>query len=256
MLTLPTYPAHVSHEHREQAPEALPEDPYRGWHPGPHRIGLAIGFVVTVSLEFLFAWGGNFTHYVPKPVVKEDETLMTIALPKYDQEPEMIENSADRPPQTDALQDMAPPMQTDVPQAVLPESFVQQIEPPPPDVSDLAKNITKIPAYRNNIGNIAVLDVSQLDQIPVPKFRPRPSYPFEMQRQGISGRVIVDFIVDTNGDVRNTVAISSTNPEFEDNAVHAVARWKFTPGRKNNHVVYTHMQVPIVFNVVKDQGGD
>jgi protein TonB len=72
-----------------------------------------------------------------------------------------------------------------------------------------------------------------------------------MIRQGLSGEVLVDFIVDTNGAVRNAVAVKSTNPMFEENALSAVAKWKFTPGRKNNHIVYTHMQVPIQFHLQK-----
>ena len=233
MLTTPTIPRLVSHAHGARLPVEQPEEPYRGvHHSSPHK-GLIIGFVVTVTAEFLVAWGGNLTHFKPKPVVKEDETTLLIAMPKYEPEPETSEDLGTRAPAADALQEMAPPMQTDVPQVVMPESFVQQIEPPPPDITDLSKNITKIPAFRSNIGNITVLDISELDQIPVPKFHVRPVYPYEMIRQGLSGEVLVDFIVDTNGAVRNAVAVKSTNPMFEENAVSAVAKWKFTPGRKN-----------------------
>jgi hypothetical protein len=31
-----------------------------------------------------------------------------------------------------------------------------------------------------------------------------------------------------------------------------VSKWKFRPGRKNGHAVYTHMQVPIVFTLNED----
>jgi TonB family protein len=52
--------------------------------------------------------------------------------------------------------------------------------------------------------------------------------------------------------VRNAVAYSSTHHEFEESAVTAVEKWKFSPGRKNSHAVYTHMQVPIIFNLHKE----
>ncbi len=256
MLTLQTLPESLPHAHKAHVPEPSTDEPYRGLHPPSSRKGLLIGFAVTVTAEFLVAWGGNFTHYAPKPVVKDEETLVAIAMPKYEQDPEVMENPGERAPQSDALQDMAPPMQTDVPQVVMPESFVQQIEPPPPEITDLSKNITKIPAYRSSIGKIAVLDISDLDQIPTPKFRARPIYPFEMIREGLSGQVLVDFIVDTEGGVRNPVAVRSTNPAFEESAVTAVSKWKFTPGRKNNHSVYTHMQIPIIFNLHKEQEGE
>jgi protein TonB len=73
-----------------------------------------------------------------------------------------------------------------------------------------------------------------------------------MRRAGISGEVVVDFIVDTNGEVRNAYAAHSSQREFEAAAVQAVSKWKFRPGRKNGHAVFTHMQVPIVFTLNED----
>lgn len=213
------------------------------------RRDLIIGFVFTVALEFLVAWGGNLTHYKPKPKVKEDEQLIKIEMPKLEpDEPDVTEDQQQQVPQ-----EITPPMQTDVPQVVTPESFVQQIEPPPPDLSALSKNIVKIPENRNALQGIEVFDISKLDQVPSPRFQARPQYPFEMRRAGISGEVLVDFIVDTNGDVRNAFAVHSSQREFESAAVQAVSKWKFRPGRKGGHAVFTHMQVPIVFTLDQDQ---
>ena len=209
------------------------------------RRDLLAGFIFTITLEFLFAWGGNLTHYKPKPPVKEDETKIEIVMPKI--EPDVVEDQPIVP------QDIAPPMQNDVPQVVTPDSFVQQIEPPPPDLSAISKNIVKIPETRTGLAGIEVFDISKLDQVPVAKFQARPQYPFEMRRAGISGEVLVDFIVDTNGDVRNAFAAHSSQREFEASAVQAVSKWKFRPGRKNGHAVFTHMQVPIVFTLNEDQ---
>ena len=212
------------------------------------RRDLLAGFIFTITLEFLFAWGGNFTHYKAPPKVKEEETKIEIALPKI--EPDEPEVQEDQPP---VPQDIAPPMQNDVPQVVTPDSFVQQIEPPPPDLSAISKNIVKIPETRTGLAGIEVFDISKLDQQPVAKFQARPQFPFEMRRAGISGEVLVDFIVDTNGDVRNAFAAHSSQREFEASAVQAVSKWKFRPGRKNGHAVFTHMQVPIVFTLNEDQ---
>ncbi len=212
------------------------------------RHGLIIGFATTVTLEILVAWGGNRTHYIPKPKPVDDTPKVEIVMPKYDPDPpEVVEGAAQPTPI-----DIAPPMQTDVPQVVTPESFVQQIEPPPPDLSSITSNVVKIPETRTFFGNVQVIDISQLDQIPVAKYRARPLYPTEMSRAGLSGHVQVDFIVDTEGNVRNARAVASSQREFEESAVAAVAKWKFLPGRKNGHVVYTHMQVPILFNITSE----
>ena len=213
------------------------------------RRDLIIGFVFTIALEFLVAWGGNLSHYKPKPKPKEDDQKIEIVMPKIEpDEPEQVEDQQQQVPQ-----EITPPMQSDVPQVVTPESFVQQIEPPPPDLSALSKNIVNIPETRNPLQGIEVFDISKLDQVPSPRFQARPQYPFEMRRAGISGEVLVDFIVDTNGDVRNAFAVHSSQREFEAAAVQAVSKWKFRAGRKNGHAVFTHMQVPIVFTLDQDQ---
>jgi len=211
------------------------------------RRDLIIGFVFTVGLEAAIAIGGDLTHFKAKPKVKEEDPVISIVVPKIEpDEPEVVD---DQPP---TPQDIAPPMQNDVPQVVTPDSFVQQIEPPPPDVSALSKNIVKIPETRTGLNGIEVFDISKLDQQPVAKFQARPQFPFEMRRAGISGEVVVDFIVDTNGEVRNAFAAHSSQREFEAAAVQAVSKWKFRPGRKNGHAVFTHMQVPIVFTLNED----
>ena len=94
-----------------------------------------------------------------------------------------------------------------------------------------------------------MFDVSLLDQIPVAKFQPPPTYPFEMRRAGISGEVVVDFIITPAGEVWNAYAIRFTRPEFAAPAVTAVSKWKFRPGKKGGRAVYTHMQVPIGFTL-------
>jgi len=94
-----------------------------------------------------------------------------------------------------------------------------------------------------------VFAISELDQAPVARFQARPQYPFEMRRQKIGGEAVVDFIIDTNGEVVNAYAIRSSRVEFEAPAVQAVSKWKFKPGRKGGRDVPTHMQVPIVFTL-------
>ena len=68
-------------------------------------------------------------------------------------------------------------------------------------------------------------------------------------RAGIAGDVLVDFIVDTNGAVRNAYAARSSQREFEAAAVQAVSKWTFRPGRKGGRAVNTHMQVPVGFTL-------
>ncbi|MDP3071543.1 MAG: energy transducer TonB [Opitutaceae bacterium] len=56
---------------------------------------------------------------------------------------------------------------------------------------------------------VEIFNISQLDRTPTPRFQARPEYPAELRHVGVEGTVIVDFIVDANGLVRNARAIRS-----------------------------------------------
>ena len=98
-----------------------------------------------------------------------------------------------------------------------------------------------------------IFDLQQLDQTPQARFQSSPQYPPEMRAAGIKGEVVVDFVVDVNGDVQNAFALRSSRPEFEAAAVHAVQKWRFIPGQRDSKAVNTHLQIPIVFTLGEGQ---
>jgi RNA polymerase sigma factor (sigma-70 family) len=51
-----------------------------------------------------------------------------------------------------------------------------------------------------------VFERAQLDQVPRAKFQARPKYPAELRVAGVAGEVVVEFVVDANGDVRDAWA--------------------------------------------------
>lgn len=210
------------------------------------RRDLIIGILISLGIH-----AGVATIGKPAPKVKrvvEEEKIVQIEIPKVEpDEPEV--KDTETAPATPL--DFAPPMQTDVPQLTTDTSFVQQLQPPPPEGLKPSKGVFTIPEGRpGGLGKgMEVFDISKLDQIPEPKYRVAPQYPFEMRRAGVAGNVTVDFIVDSTGSVQNAFAASSSQREFESAAVAAVMKWKFKPGRKGGRNVNTHMQVPIVFTL-------
>ncbi len=215
------------------------------------RRDLIIGILASALLHG-GVFGTSFIKSKPKPPppVEEETTIELMEMPPLDIEPEEIVESDEPAEQIE----FTPPMQTDVPQLVTVDSFVQPIQPPPPENVKPNVGIISIPTARQTgLGKgIAIFDITQLDQSPVPKFRARPQYPFEMRRAGITGEVVVEFIVDAKGNARNPFAVSSTQREFEQAAVQAVSKWKFRPGRKGGRNVNTRMRVPIVFTLNED----
>jgi len=208
---------------------------------------ISVIFSLTLHLGMLFGDRLIPEKVVVKKVVEEEKKILLMEMPKMEEpEPEIIEVNEDVKPL-----DLAPPMQQDVPQLATPDSFVQKIQPPPPENVTISASMSIVPEIRdpNMFRGMKVFDISMLDQTPVARFQARPQYPFEMRRAGISGEVVVDFIVDTAGDVQNAYALRSSQREFEAAAVQAVSKWKFKPGRKGGRDVPTHMQVPIVFTL-------
>ena len=103
--------------------------------------------------------------------------------------------------------------------------------------------------YRRAAGKRGAVDLKGLDTLPRAVFQTRPRYPFELRRRGVEGEVVVDFLVDQEGNVQNAYAIRSTTEGFEAAAVEAVSGWRFEPGRKGDVAVITHMRVPIIFTL-------
>jgi protein TonB len=208
-----------------------------------------IAAVVSLLLHVGFFFGGQLLkpHPTPKPVTQETPTVELIPIPPV--EPDKSEDVPDLAEMPD-VSDMVPPMQVDLPSATN-SPFVQQIQPPSPDVSRPVGVIT-IPMSRpggtgSGLGNI--FELANLDQAPVPRSQPKPTYPFDLIRAGIEGKVTVGFIVDASGNVRDPYIVSSTNREFEKTVLDIVIKWKFSPGKKGGVAVNTHVEASIPFTL-------
>lgn len=217
------------------------------------RRDLIAGIILSALLHVFVFWGDKlFPKSAPKIVAEpEKPKIQLMELPPLEpEEPEKVVTD-EAPPEK---LDLAPPVLTDVPQITTDTSFVQKMQPPPPDNMKPAVGAITIPGNRDfaNFNGMKVFDPSMLDQQPVPQYQARPNYPFEMRRAGIAGEVTVDFIVDPEGNVVNAYALKSSQHEFEAAAVQAVSKWKFKAGRKSGKSVPTHMQVPIVFTLNED----
>ncbi len=75
-------------------------------------------------------------------------------------------------------------------------------------------------------------------------------YPQEAARTGIEGKVIVDFVIDTLGRVKNPVVKRGVSPELDAAALNAVKQLKtFTPGMLDGRVVSVHYLLPVKFKL-------
>lgn len=100
---------------------------------------------------------------------------------------------------------------------------------------------------------ILTAGMSAQDSPPVPTKQVKPEYPLIQRMIGFEGDVVVDFIVDSKGMVRNPFVMRSSNPALDEAAIEAVLDWRFKPGIKDGQPVNARMQVPIMFRL--DEGG-
>lgn len=90
---------------------------------------------------------------------------------------------------------------------------------------------------------------SGLDRLPRLLERIEPVYPKKLRGEGVSGEVVVHFILDERGRVTKAETQSATDPRLNLLAVRTIKKWKFEPGIRNGRPVKTHLQVPINFSL-------
>lgn len=74
-------------------------------------------------------------------------------------------------------------------------------------------------------------------------------YPEEAQQNGIEGRVYVQFIVDTDGSVKNAKVIRGIGGGADEEALRVVRDAKFKPGHQNGEPVRVQFALPISFKL-------
>jgi len=108
--------------------------------------------------------------------------------------------------------------------------------PAPPPKSDLKPSLP--------VG----VSLGNLDERPRINSQAAPAYPPAMAAAGIDGSVVVSFVIDANGVVRDARAVKSTRSEFEAAAVEAVSKWRFDAGRKGGRAVNTRVTQLLAFD--------
>ncbi|NDV61291.1 energy transducer TonB [Puniceicoccales bacterium CK1056] len=163
----------------------------------------------------------NVIDYKPPPVMEEQQP------PDDDQEEEEIE---------EIEQNREPPT-------------LEQLElSMSADLSGFTSSDFTVPTI--NIGDQLsdiIYELEDLTRAPRPISQRAPTYPPELRRAGISGTVVLMFIVRDDGSTSNISVERSDNPAFEEPAVRAVRKWRFEPGEKDGKAVNTRVRIPIPF---------
>ncbi|MDX1638630.1 MAG: energy transducer TonB [Balneolaceae bacterium] len=74
-------------------------------------------------------------------------------------------------------------------------------------------------------------------------------YPERARRAGIEGRVIIQFIVDENGEVVNPRVVRGIGGGCDEEALRVVNQARFNPGRQRGEPVRVQYSLPVVFRL-------
>lgn len=213
---------------------------------------LIIGIIVSLAIHGTIGFAFNRKEAAKVAVAAKDEAVVQFEMPPIEEEKEeKVEELQDTPVENV----IAPPTLQDLPSVVPVNAFTQPIQPPPPPGLTPSKGAITIPVnkpganFGKGIGNL--FNIGDLDQQPVARVRQAPSYPYDMRRAGINGSVVVEFIINTEGDVIQTQVVRSSHREFEMPALQAVQKWKFKPGRKGGRVVNVRASQLLEFNATE-----
>ena len=75
------------------------------------------------------------------------------------------------------------------------------------------------------------------------------TYPEAARRAQVEGRVIVQFVVDRSGAVREVTVLRGIGAGCDEEAIRAVQGLRFTPGRQRGKPVEVRMTLPITFRL-------
>ena len=89
----------------------------------------------------------------------------------------------------------------------------------------------------------------QVDQRPSILRSPDPKYPEAARRANREAVVIVEFTVDVNGRPTDIKVPKPKGFGFDEAAIEAIERWRFTPAKKDGESVPMRVRQPIRFNL-------
>lgn len=118
----------------------------------------------------------------------------------------------------------------------------------PEEEKETAKLYSDVPSYVEALHRVAMGEKPRgVQRAPRLVKMVKPECPPNAKTLGMPATVVVNFIVDSQGNVVLPRVLKSSNDGFNPYAIAAVKRWRFKPATIDGHPVNCMMSVPIVF---------
>jgi TonB family protein len=94
-----------------------------------------------------------------------------------------------------------------------------------------------------------ILQVGGEVERPIPLYAPRPGYTEEARQARIQGVVLLQLVIDREGNVRSAKIIKGLPMGLDQKAVETVKEWKYQPAAQNGQPVSVYMNLTINFSL-------
>jgi len=92
-------------------------------------------------------------------------------------------------------------------------------------------------------------DVPGCITAPHATYSPDPKYPKKESKAHRRGTVVLDLVVDADGLPRDIKVYLPLSPEFDEAALDAVKKWKFSPATRDGKPIATQIKIEVSFHL-------
>lgn len=205
--------------------------------------------VVIGLFMFMAQLAGSGKQYQMK---KEDALSLNMLRMRFDSDVQLREREPPPPP---------PVIQPDTtPQPPMPKAMsAPKMDMPKIDVPDVSFDSSfKIEATPPSVPVMAapteMVNEVAMEPMQVPKRRVPPQYPRRAEQRKVTGKLLVEFIVDVEGRVEmDSIVFVEANPKgvFERSVRRSLARWRFNPSVRDGQARRFKQRVPFSFTLKK-----
>jgi protein TonB len=97
--------------------------------------------------------------------------------------------------------------------------------------------------------DLTYYSVRDLDVQPRALREIEPDYPYDADRQRLSGRVVLQLKLEADGRVSEIDVVSSAPPGvFDESAIHAFRDARFAPAQRNGRAVRAQLVIPVEYD--------
>lgn len=119
-----------------------------------------------------------------------------------------------------------------------------------PSSSEVA-TAARTPCVASPSADSTVYDTTQVTKKPTPITGPPVPYPDHLRQQGITGRVVLSAIINTDGNIdgRSVTVLWRDRPEFEREALRWTREARFWPGCIGDNAVRVRIALPFDWRI-------